>query len=195
MPTVTVLLPTYRSERYLPECVESVLSQSYGDFELLVVDDSPGDQTQSMLNSFGDRRIRVIRGRDRGLADALNLGLLRAEGAYIARIDADDLMAKERLARQVSHMDAHPETAVCGSWQQYFGLRSYCHRPSASAEQCKANLLFRCDLCHSTLMMRKSFFLEHGLFYDGRFAAEDYELWTRVIDRGRIENIPAVLGY
>lgn len=195
MPKVTVLLPTYQSESYLKGTLESVFSQTYGDYELLVVDDASTDQTLDILERVDDPRLRVLQGRCKGLADALNLGIARSRGAYIARIDADDLMTPDRLKKQVLYMEAHPEVAVCGGWQQYFGLSTFLHAPPPSADQCRANLLFRCDLCHSTVMMRKSTLLDNGLYYEGCFAAEDYELWTRVLDFGQIVNLPEVLGY
>lgn len=195
MPKVTVLLPTYQSESYLSETLKSVFLQTYGDYELMVVDDASSDRTLQILRGVRDSRLHVIQGRRKGLADALNLGVTSAKGDYIARIDADDLMTPDRLEKQVTYMDAHPEVAVCGGWQQYFGLSTFLHAPPFSAEQCRANLLFRCDLCHSTVMMRKSTLIENGLYYDGRFAAEDFELWTRVLDFGQIVNLPQVLGY
>lgn len=195
MPKVTVLLPTYMSERYLPETINSVLAQTYRDFELLAVDDSPTDRTIEILKSYQDQRIRIVQGKRQGLADALNLGIDLALGEYIARIDADDTMVPTRLAKQVAFLDANPNVAVCGGWQQYFGLSTFLHNPPASAAQCRANLLFYCDLCHSTVMLRKIFFQTYDLRYDGRFAAEDFELWTRVLDYGEIANIPEVLGY
>lgn len=195
MPKVTVLLPTYQSERYLPETINSVLAQTYHDFELLVVDDHSVDNTEKIVKSYHDPRILILHGRQRGLADALNLGIDQARGEYVARIDADDTMAPTRLAKQAAFLDANRKVAVCGAWQQYFGRSTFLHKPPASACQCRANLLFYCDLCHSTVMLRKDFFKTHDLRYDGRYAAEDFELWTRVLDHGEIANIPEVLGY
>lgn len=195
MPKVTILLPTRQSEKHLQETVKSVLMQTFEDFELLVVDDASTDRTLSILREFRDERIRIIHGPERGLAWALNIGLRSAKGVYIARIDADDIMVPHRIATQVAFMDTNRDVAICGGWQQYFGISSFLHAPPESAEQCKANLLFRCDLCHSTLMLRKDVFLNNQLFYDDRFAAEDYELWTRVLKFGEIRNIQEILGY
>ena len=114
MPRVTVLLPTYQSERYLSDAVDSVLTQSFSDFELLVVDDGSTDRTLDILRGCADPRIRVVQGRRRGLADALNLGIDDARGEYVARFDADDLMVPNRLARQVEFLDENPGVAVCG---------------------------------------------------------------------------------
>ena len=195
MPKITVLLPTRQSELYLCETVQSVLTQTFSDFELLVVDDASTDRTLEILASFRDGRIRVLAGPGKGLAEALNLGLRQAGGEYIARIDADDLMTPRRLEKQVAFMDVNQKAAVCGSWQQYFGQSTFLHAPPVSPEQCRANLLFRCDLCHSTLMLRKDVFLQNQLFYNSGYAAEDFELWTRVLDFGEIANLPEVLGY
>ena len=195
MPEITVLLPTFQADRYLKECVMSILNQDYSDFELLVIDDHSTDQTMGILQAFDDPRIRIVFGEGKGIAAALNKGLLEAAGKYIARIDADDLMTEDRLRIQRAYLESHPQTIVCGGWQKYFGRSKYYHKPSALASQCQSNLLFRCDLCHSTVMLRKAAFLDNGLFYDSYYAAEDYELWTRVLDYGNIENIPQILGY
>lgn len=165
------------------------------DFEILVVDDSKTDKTRSILSQATDLPIRVLIGRQKGLADALNLGIMQAKGEYIARIDADDLMTPDRLEKQANYLDAHQDVIICGGWQQYFGKSSYLQVPSANPQQCRANLIFRCDLCHSTLMLRKNVFIEHGLFYDASYAAEDFELWTRALDYGEIANLPEILGY
>lgn len=195
MPKVTVLLPTLQSGRHLAQTLESIRAQTFQDYELLVVDDGSTDQTLSLLGAAADPRLRVIQGKRTGLADALNLGIASALGEYVARIDGDDRMVPERLEKQARYMDAHPETVICGGWQQYFGLSTFLHAPPSSDAQCRANLLFRCDLCHSTLMLRKSVFIEHQLWYDSRFAAEDFQLWTRVQDYGKIANLPEILGY
>ena len=195
MPKVSILLPTHQSGAHLRETLDSIWAQTYQDYELLAVDDASTDQTLEILRESADPRMRIIQGRNQGLAEALNLGITSAQGEYIARIDADDLMVPDRLEKQVRFMDAHQKVIVCGGWQQYFGLSTFLHAPPASAEQCRANLLFRCDLCHSTLMMRTSALIEHHLFYDPAYAAEDFELWTRVLDVGDIANLPEVLGY
>lgn len=195
MPKITILLPTYQSGKYLSQTLDSMRRQTYQDFEVLVVDDHSTDDTLSILHNAKDLPVRVINGRGKGLADALNLGICNAEGEYIARIDADDIMTKTRLEKQAAYLDRHKEVIVCGGWQQYFGNSSYLHAPSSEPEQCRANLIFRCDLCHSTLMLRRNVFVEHELFYDASYAAEDFELWTRVLEYGEIANLPEILGY
>ena len=131
MPRVTVLIPTYQSAGFISEAIDSVLTQSYGDYEILIVDDDSTDATVDILNGYRDGRIRVIRGPGEGLAAALNRGIAQARGEYIARLDSDDLMAPGRLEKQVRYMDGHPEVLVCGGWQQYFGQSSFLHAPPA----------------------------------------------------------------
>lgn len=194
MPKVSILLPTYQSDKHLKDTLCSIASQTFQDYELLIIDDGSTDQTLEIIQQFSDKRVRIVEGNRKGLADALNVGIMSAEGEYIARIDADDIMTDRRLEKQVVYMEKHPEVAVCGGWQQYFGLSTYLHAPPASADQCRANLLFRCDLCHSTVMLRRSFFIEHKLLYNSYYAAEDFELWTRVLCFGEITNLQEVIG-
>ncbi|WP_373166661.1 glycosyltransferase family 2 protein [Agathobaculum sp. Marseille-P7918] len=195
MPKITILLPTYQSELYINETLDSIRRQTMKDFEILVVDDSKTDKTRTILSQATDLPIRVLNGRKKGLADALNLGIMQAKGQYIARIDADDLMTPDRLEKQANYLDAHQDVIVCGGWQQYFGKSSYLHAPPADSNQCRANLIFRCDLCHATVMLRRKVFVEHELFYDARYAAEDFELWTRALHYGEIANLPEILCY
>lgn len=195
MPRVTVLLPTYQSGEYLSQTLDSIRKQTYKDFDILVIDDRSTDNTLSILSDVNDLNLRVLNGRGKGLADALNLGIINAQGEYIARIDADDLMTPDRLAKQVKYLDAHQEVIVCGGWQQYFGDSTYLQAPPSDPKQCRANLIFRCDLCHSTVTLRRKVFVDNNLFYDQRYAAEDFELWTRVLNYGEISNIPEILGY
>lgn len=195
MPKITILLPTYQSGKYLSQTLDSIRRQTFKDFEILVIDDNSTDNTLSILHNAKDLNIRVMNGRGNGLADALNLGICNADGEYIARIDADDIMTETRLEKQVNYLDSHKEVIVCGGWQQYFGNSSYLHAPPSEPAQCRANLIFRCDLCHSTLMLRKDAFIKHQLFYDGNYAAEDFELWTRVLRFGEIANIPEIFAY
>lgn len=195
MPKITILLPTYQSGEYLPQTLDSIRRQTLRDFEILVVDDASTDQTIPILNAATDLPIRILEGRKKGLADALNLGIMNANGEYIARIDADDIMTPDRLEKQANYLDTHKDVIVCGGWQQYFGKSSYLHAPPSDPEQCRSNLIFRCDLCHSTLMFRKDIFIQNKLFYDASYAAEDFELWTRVLEFGEIANISEILGY
>ena len=116
-PTVTVLLAVHNGEPYLHEAVQSVLDQTFTDFELLVVDDASTDATVEIVESFGDERIRLLRNVEKlGQVPSLNRGLRESRGRYVARLDADDACRPARLARQVEILDAQPRVAVVGTW-------------------------------------------------------------------------------
>ena len=193
-PRVSVILPTLQSESHIQTAIASILNQTYTDYELIVVDDGSTDHTRDIIETFDDPRIELVDGPRTGLANALNLGIKTAKGEYLARMDSDDISIPGRLEKQVAFMDSHPDIAVCGGWQEHYGKNSYIHRTPENPEQCKANLLFQCDVCHSLVMMRRQFLLDNDLFYNGDYLAEDYELWNRVVSKGKICNLQEVLG-
>ncbi len=196
-PKVTVLIPTYCSENYILGTLWSVLEQTYQNFEIVIVNEyGSDDDTCFIAEIFGDKRIRIIQNTEKlGLAESLNLGIREAKGIYIARMDADDLCHQDRLRLQVEFLENNKDFGICGSWQHHFGIKTeWIHKCSVSYEDIQAELLFNCDLCHSTLMLRKEYFIENNLFYDSSYAAEDYELWTRAVRKFKIANLPMVLG-
>ncbi|NFF80803.1 glycosyltransferase [Clostridium botulinum] len=196
-PKVTVLMPTYNSEKYVADTVWSILDQTYQNFELLIVNEfASNDDTLRIIEMFNDPRIRIIQNNERlGLAESLNIGIKEAKGKYIARIDADDLCDVNRLKLQVEFLDKNDDYGVCGSWQHHFGIDTeYVHKVPITNDDLKAEFIYNCELCHSTLMLRKSFFIENNLFYDKDAAAEDYELWTRAIYKFKFANLPRILG-
>lgn len=199
MPLVTVVIPVYNGVLHLKSAVDSIVTQTFSDWEMLVINEYGSDDgSADVIRSFAgtDQRIRLIQNRERlGLADSLNLGIRMAAGKYIARLDADDLAHPLRLEKQIARMESDPDIVICGSYQHHIGKGTdWIHKPTKEPEQLKANLLFYCDLCHSTLMLRKEMIEKHSLWYDKSFLAEDYELWTRVVRFGKIVNIPEVLG-
>lgn len=199
MARVSVVIPIYNSSKYLRESIDSIIAQTYDDWELLAINEyGSNDGSAEIIKEYElrDSRIHLIQNRDQlGLAESINKGIRLAQGEYIARMDADDISHPKRFEKQVKVLDENPKVIVCGTYQHHFGGdTNWIHKPAISAEQCKANLLFFCDLCHSTLMLRKSAIENNNLWYDNHFLAEDYELWTRVVRVGDVINIPEVLG-
>ncbi|WFB35664.1 glycosyltransferase [Kiritimatiellota bacterium B12222] len=195
-PRVSILLPVYNSASSLKETLDSLLTQSFSDFELLVVDDGSTDQSSEILAACTDSRLRVLKNPERlRLAGALNRGMREARGELIARMDADDLAHPERLASQVAYLDAHPEIVLCGTWTRHFGSKvKKQERYPVGHDAIRAFVLFNCPFAHPTVMFRKNVFLEHDLFYDGSFyPTEDYELWTRLVHHFPVANLPQVL--
>ena len=200
MPKVSVLLPIFNSAQHLKEAIGSIMNQTYSDFELILINElGSNDGSYEIACAAGkqDSRIIVIQNNIKlGLAESLNYAMKISKGEYLARMDADDLSKPTRFEKQVAFLDTHTSISLCGTWQQYFGTLKHVHKAAASPEDLFANLLFECDVCHSTVMFRKADFLAYNLYYDGTKYAEDYELWVRATHQCGLlfANIPEILG-
>jgi glycosyltransferase involved in cell wall biosynthesis len=195
-PVVTVLMPVHNAAAYLADALNSILRQTFREFELLVIADGSTDATPSILKSCTDPRLNVIENDSNlGLVDSLNRGLDLARGEYVARMDADDIALPKRLARQVQFLRATPRVGLCGTWfRNIDGARSADVCPPTRADDMAARLFYESPLGHPTVMFRRALFAEHGLRYSYDFPhAEDYELWTRVARFTELANLPEVL--
>lgn len=198
-PTVTVLMPVYNGELYLREAIESILSQTFSDFEFLIIDDGSTDQSVSIINSYSDKRIRLVSNEENcGLVETLNKGIQLAKGEYIARMDADDISFRKRLEKQVEFMELHPILAVCGTWykKNIRGKIKIIQHLPLSNEEIRCVLFFNSPIAHPSVMIRKSVINEHNMSYSSSFKhAEDYELWIKIIEIAQIANLPDALIY
>ncbi len=196
-PAVTVLMPVYNAAAYLPGAIDSILAQTFGDFEFLAIDDGSTDASPQILAAYAERdpRIRLVRNAaNMGLARSLNRGLGLARGNYIARMDADDISMPDRLAQQLAFMESHPPVGVCGAWVQKIGQRGGVERYPTDNVNIRCHLLFKDVLAHPTVMMRRTLFTRHGLAYDRVYEpADDYDLWVRATQHTDLANIPRVL--
>lgn len=196
-PEVTVLMPVYNGETYLQEAIDSILGQTYRDFEFLIIDDASTDKTPEIIRSYDDPRIRTHRNPENyGLARSLNTGLHLSKGKYVARMDADDISLPRRLEKQVAFMEARPETGVCGAWLKMTeDRRNTVLSPPVDHESIRAGLLFENTVFHPTAIIRKETVLALGEVYDERYRqAQDLEYWVRLAGRGvRFANIGEVL--
>ncbi len=193
---LTVLLPVYNAEAFLRPAIESILGQSFGDFELLIMDDGSTDGSREVAASYDDPRIRRLdNGRNLGLIATLNRGLNLAQGEYIARMDADDRSFPERFERQLNFLDRHPEVGVCGTWYQRTSpTGATLMKPPAEDRLIRFGLTFDTVFAHNTIMLRRALLEAHGLRYDsGHPYAEDYDFWVRCARHTRLANIPEVL--
>ena len=184
-PKVTVLLPVYGGEKYVAAAVESVLGQTFSDFELLAVDDCGPRASIEVLERFGDPRIRIVRNAENlGQVRSLNVGLAAARGEYVARLDQDDLCLPERLERQVAVLDAEPEAALVGSWLHRIDSNGRRVSTLRGRIRDRAELVFllltnRFPVAHPTATFRCEVALELG-GYDPAFRfSEDQDLWRR----------------
>lgn len=196
MPEVTVLMPVFNGAAFLREAVDSVLNQSFKDFELLIVDDFSQDDSVSIIKSYCDSRVRLVQSDRRlRLAGALNFGMEKAKGRFIARMDADDKARPYRIAKQIRFLSQNPSIAICGAAVCRFGSgrREYIGYPS-TPDLVKAFALFHCPFSHPTVMFRREWFVRSGFRFDvDYYPTEDYELWDRVLEQYEGANMPDVL--
>jgi glycosyltransferase involved in cell wall biosynthesis len=200
-PKVTVLMAVYNGERYLRDAIDSILRQTFTDFEFIIVDDGSKDGSRDIILFYcGDPRVRLIDNPSNvGLTRSLNRGLALARGTLVARQDADDISYPQRLARQVSFMDSHPGTALLGTQVRHIGKDG---RPNRAAEWEKAvtdlgirwQTLFDSPFVHASVMFRTDMVREGLGGYDERFAtSQDYELWSRIVACQSVANLPEAL--
>jgi glycosyltransferase involved in cell wall biosynthesis len=194
MPKITVIMPVYNCELYIQEAVESILNQTYSDFELLIIDDASSDQTVSIIKKYNDPRIQLIeKPLNTGYTNSLNYGLLLAKGKYIARMDGDDISLPKRFAKQVAYMEAHPEVVVCGTSYKIVGNDKHISIPENHDVIKLAFLKTNCIL-HPSVMIRKSVLDEFSIIYDtSKEPAEDYDMWVRLSTYGKLHNLQDIL--
>lgn len=197
MALVTVVMPVYNGAQTVGGAIESVLAQTFGDFELLIVDDGSTDNTAGVIAAHSDPRVRVLRNpRNLEIPRSLNVGLAAAQTRYIARLDSDDRALPGRLARQVAYLEAHPEVGILGT-----GVWLVDPNPSRGRAERQA-ILPLTDLAirwrsltgnpftHPSVMLRRDVLVRHNLQYDEHYtASEDYDLWTRVLRHTKGHNL------
>jgi len=192
LPTISVILPIYNCELYIKEAVDSVLNQTFRDFELIIIDDCSTDSTLKIIKSYQDSRIKLIeKEKNSGYTDSLNMAIKLAKGKYIARMDGDDICMPERFAKQVEFLNANCEVILCGTAIQIIDSEKVLKHP-LTHEEILVKLCFGTSFCHPSVMVRKEILLENN--YDKSFEpAEDFELWTRLAFLGKLANLDAVL--
>ncbi|PSF36748.1 glycosyltransferase family 2 protein [Aphanothece hegewaldii CCALA 016] len=185
-PEITILMSVYNEEEYLQKAINSILNQTFTNFEFIIIDDGSIDDSLKDIRSFSDTRIKVISNKKNlGLADSLNKGITLATGKYIARMDADDIAHSNRLAIQFNFLEKHPEVGILGSFCQLFDDKSDkigVFLVPIFDLAIRWTSLLNCPFAHPSVMMRRHLLIEHNLRYDGQFkATEDYNLWTELL--------------
>ncbi|MCC8146273.1 MAG: glycosyltransferase [Bacteroidales bacterium] len=195
VPAISVVMPVYNANpEFLVEAIDSVLKQSFPNFEFIIVDDGSTDSTVSYIEKYNDPRIRLIKNKH-DYIDSLNRGINEARGRYIARMDADDVMMPDRLLTQYDYMEGHQNIDFCGSWVEFFGNQNHILRTIINHKEIKSNLLLHSSLVHPSVMFRDSVYKNNKNLYSyGYPCAEDYKLWVDLIKANfRCANIPMVL--
>jgi glycosyltransferase involved in cell wall biosynthesis len=198
-PRVTILMPVYNGEPYLDEAIASVIAQDFQDFELLIVDDGSTDATPGILARWAAREQRIVlvtRRRNGGIPVALNAGLEVARGEYIARHDADDVVAAGRVRAQVEALEADPEVSLVSCRHHAIdarGRRLYT-TPHGEDPEVTAHLLHFSNAVggHGQVMFRRDVVRSLGGYHEDFGPSEDYELWTRLARRGPIVSLPMI---
>ncbi|MCC2547908.1 glycosyltransferase [Hymenobacter sp. BT175] len=197
-PLVSVILPIYNAGEYLRPAIESILSQTFQDFELILVDDFSKDDSLSVARSFAaDPRVTVLANdRNRGRSFTDNYGAEHARGRYIAKMDADDIALPHRLQAQVDFLEQNPTVGLTSSFMKCFGESDIVYEYPVSADAVRSFLLFNMPVANPTAFFRRSLLTEHGLRYDDTIQdtfGEDYEFIARAAQVVDIVNQPEIL--
>jgi glycosyltransferase involved in cell wall biosynthesis len=194
MPSVTVLMAVYNGELYLQEAIDSILNQTFQDFEFLIVNDGSTDRSRDIICAYNDPRIRLIDNENNlGLTPSLNKGWKLAQGEFIARQDADDISAPDRLAKQMAFLTAQPDIALVGTAYQEINAQGTFVSDGllpCDATEIRWGLFFYCPFAHSAVMFRKRTVESQVGFYNESFSyAQDYDLWWRISRCLQVANI------
>ncbi len=190
---VSIVLPVYNGEKYLAESLDSILAQTYRNWELVIINDGSTDSTENLILKYQDKRIKYFpNDGNKGIIFSLNRGLRESNGIYIARIDADDIALPYRLEKQVRFLSENPDYDLCGSYFQTIDSNGRFLKNvtfPANNRDAQSYLLLHNCFCHSAIMMRTG--IAKDLKYDENFqVCEDYDLWYRISRTGKILNLP-----
>lgn len=193
-------MPVYNAGIYIKEAIDSIMSQSFKRYELIIINDGSTDNTIEVINNYNDKRIVLIN-NTHDYINSLNIGISTAKGKYIARMDADDIMVSNRLQIQYNFLENNPNIHVCGGGMQLFGIFRDETKPKTKHSDIVIKAMEGSPLNHPTVMMRTSLRnlfrcdnMIYQMYHQGYQCAEDYKLWIDLIIKGyKIENIPVVL--
>lgn len=189
-------MPVYNGEKFLRDAIDSILAQTFKDFELVLINDGSNDSSADIIASYDDPRIVFINNRENtGLPKVRNQGLDVSRGEYIAWLDCDDMSLPGRLEKQVELFDKNPRVGVCGAWMKIIGgTQDEIVQHPTNPEFIRAKMLFNNCLANSTVMMRAACTREIDLRFDlSQHLSQDYGLWVRIPKQWQIVNIPQVL--
>ena len=191
MVKVSVVMPVYnQKEEFLREAIESILNQTFTDYELIIINDGSTNNSEEVILSYSDDRIVYIKQENQGVARSLNNGIEIANGEYIARMDSDDISLPERFEKQIKFLDEHPEISILGTSYEIIPRNKTVIQQSVIKY---TDILNACCVCHPSVMMRKADLDKYNLRYNPEFTSEDYELWSRAVQYLNIQNLPEVL--
>lgn len=193
MPRVSVLMPIYNAGKYLADAINSILEQTFSDWELIIADDGSTDNSKDIIDSYRDNRIKYIKNdSNRGIIYTRNRLTQEAIGEYIALMDGDDISSPKRLEMQVAFLDNNPDYGLCGTFGEVIdsnGKKTGNIKLSENHEEIKCALLFSNTFIQSSIMGHRVIFIQNP--YDKNFpVVGDYELWSRLVNITKIKNLP-----
>jgi len=177
---ISIIVAAYNAEKYIEECIDSILCQTFREFELIIINDGSTDKTEEKILNYNDERIIYIKNSSNlKLIASLNIGLKHAKGKYIARMDADDICYKDRLQIQFEFMESHPEIGISGCDLELFGDNIGSMTYPKTDGEIKLGLLITSTFGNNVIIFRREIFIKHNLYFkEGYLHAEDYKLWT-----------------
>ncbi len=192
MPEISVIMPVYNTQpQHLQPAIESILKQSFSDFELLIIDDCSTEDISEAIKDFADPRIRFVKAeKNGGAGQARNLGLSQAKGKYIALMDSDDIAHPQRLQIEYDYLEQHPQTDILGSYIQRFPKKKTLKMPLKHEDIIHENIFLSCTIATPSIMFRANSKIRYQKEYR---IAEDYELWLRMADKFHFANLPKIL--
>jgi len=192
MPTVSFVISVHNGEAYLEECIDSVLNQTFKDFECIILNNGSTDRTPEILEQYTDPRLRIIHQENIGISPSLNKGVRLADSDLIARQDADDSSLAQRLEKQTEFMINNPQVVICGSrFRELIRGKNLAQKVDfiETDEAIKKTLCLFNPIAHSTVMFRKKAFIESGGYSEQLKFGLDYDLWLRMLALGEARNL------
>lgn len=204
-PLVSIVMPAYNAEKFIREAIDSILNQSFCDFELIILNDGSTDRTQSIIESYVDARIKLINKENSGVASTLNMGLKESIGEFIWRHDADDVSLPEKLERQLSFLESNPDFSLCATQVAFMTERGKVawskRQPKSKWLQEKGfrEVLFEdfspySPITHGTVLFRKSILSSVPHYREAFITSEDIDMWLRMMEFGKLAVINECLS-
>ena len=198
-PDISVILPVFNCEQFIKTAIDSILFQTYQDFELIILNDGSTDATEKIIHSFDDERIKNYKSRNYGIVYQLNKGIYLAQGEFIARMDADDISHPDRFKKQIEYLSVHKEIVAVGT--NYYMINEdtkIINKKQAPPSQTECGFMapLNSPILHPTLMIKKEVLQKIGGYDEKYNLIEDYELFNRLISNGyKLANVNEFLFY
>ncbi|MDH3974331.1 MAG: glycosyltransferase [Deltaproteobacteria bacterium] len=200
---ISIIMSVYNGERWLSESIDSVLNQSYNNFELIVIDDGSTDKSVNILNHYmiKDKRIRVFHNKQNiGLTRSLNRGLELSQGKFIARIDCDDIWHPEKLSKQIEYLEEHPYISIVGTACNVIDENGHVSETQKirfvkEDKSIRQSIVKFNPFTHSSILFKKDVYKELGGYNNSFEFAQDYEYWIRILQRYKGDNLAQALTF